>query len=108
MTITNAKIVTPEKIIRGNIVIDNQGKIKEIQEYSSSESGKAGESRSSRQARTVSANEAFDAQGQYVLPGLIEVHGHMREPGFTQKEDIPHGTQAALAGGFTTIIDMPN
>lgn len=50
----------------------------------------------------------YDAQQKYLLPGLIEVHGHMREPGLDQKEDVPHGTRAAIAGGFTTIIDMPN
>lgn len=42
------------------------------------------------------------------LPGLIDVHVHMREPGATQKEDFTTGTMAALAGGFTTVIDMPN
>lgn len=42
------------------------------------------------------------------LPGLIDPHVHLREPGQTHKEDFLTGTQAALAGGFTTIIDMPN
>lgn len=42
------------------------------------------------------------------LPGLIDVHVHLRDPGQTQKEDFYTGTSAALAGGFTTIIDMPN
>jgi len=42
------------------------------------------------------------------LPGLIDVHVHMREPGATHKEDFLTGTSAALAGGFTTVIDMPN
>lgn len=42
------------------------------------------------------------------LPGLIDIHTHLRTPGQEEKEDFYTGTQAALAGGFTTIIDMPN
>lgn len=42
------------------------------------------------------------------LPGLIDIHVHLRDPGQTQKEDFTSGTSAALAGGFTTIVDMPN
>ena len=42
------------------------------------------------------------------LPGLIDVHVHMREPGGAHKEDWDSGTAAALAGGFTTVLAMPN
>src|SRR5579872_3797159 len=42
------------------------------------------------------------------LPGLIDPHVHLRDPGQTQKEDFLTGTSAAIAGGFTTILDMPN
>ncbi len=42
------------------------------------------------------------------LPGLIDIHTHLRTPGQEQKEDFLTGTKAALAGGFTTILDMPN
>lgn len=42
------------------------------------------------------------------LPGLIDVHTHLREPGATQKEDFETGTKAAIAGGYTTVLDMPN
>lgn len=42
------------------------------------------------------------------LPGLIDVHVHLREPGATQKEDFTTGTKAAIAGGFTLVLDMPN
>lgn len=42
------------------------------------------------------------------LPGLIDSHVHLRDPGATQKEDFQTGTQAAIAGGITTVIDMPN
>jgi len=42
------------------------------------------------------------------LPGLVDVHVHLREPGATQKEDLETGTKAAVAGGYTQILDMPN
>ena len=42
------------------------------------------------------------------LPGLIDTHVHLREPGATQKEDFQTGTKAAIAGGFTQVLDMPN
>lgn len=42
------------------------------------------------------------------LPGLIDTHVHLREPGATQKEDFESGSKAAIAGGYTTILDMPN
>lgn len=42
------------------------------------------------------------------LPGLIDIHVHLRDPGQTHKEDFFSGTSAALAGGFTTVVDMPN
>ena len=42
------------------------------------------------------------------LPGLVDVHVHLREPGATQKEDFETGTLAAIAGGYTQILDMPN
>jgi len=42
------------------------------------------------------------------LPGLVDVHVHLREPGATQKEDFESGTRAAVAGGYTQILDMPN
>jgi carbamoyl-phosphate synthase/aspartate carbamoyltransferase/dihydroorotase len=42
------------------------------------------------------------------LPGLIDAHVHIREPGGTHKEDWDSGTSAAIAGGFTTILTMPN
>ena len=54
------------------------------------------------------ATITIDASGMYVLPGVIDTHVHMREPGFTHKEDITTATQAAAAGGVTLAVDMPN
>jgi dihydroorotase len=52
--------------------------------------------------------EAIDAQGLVVAPGLIDIHVHLREPGQSHKETIETGTRAAAAGGFTSIVCMPN
>lgn len=83
-------LVLPERILEGTLVIED-GRIVSIEEDF-----------------TRSAENVLDFRGKYLLPGLIEVHGHMREPGLEYKEDIPHGTRAGLAGGYTTILDMPN
>ena len=52
--------------------------------------------------------EIIDASGMYVVPGLIDAHCHLREPGFEYKEDIETGTRSAAMGGFTSIACMPN
>lgn len=49
-----------------------------------------------------------DVRGMIVTPGLIDIHVHLREPGFEYKEDIESGTRAAAAGGFTAVCCMPN
>ncbi len=53
-------------------------------------------------------HKIIDAKGKYVLPGLIDMHVHLREPGREDKETIETGSQAAAKGGFTTIMCMPN
>lgn len=52
--------------------------------------------------------DIIDASGKYVLPGLVDAHCHLRDPGFEYKEDIESGTRSAAAGGFTSIACMPN
>ncbi|SLN42315.1 allantoinase AllB [Roseisalinus antarcticus] len=52
--------------------------------------------------------EVIDAEGQMILPGIIDVHVHFREPGMTHKEDWGTGSAAAALGGVTTVFDMPN
>lgn len=52
--------------------------------------------------------EVFDAANMVVLPGLIDMHVHLREPGFEYKENIKSGMEAAIAGGFTSVCCMPN
>ncbi|MFH1520767.1 MAG: dihydroorotase family protein [Candidatus Micrarchaeota archaeon] len=56
----------------------------------------------------LKGTEKIDVTGMLVLPGLIDPHVHLREPGDTYKEDFTTGSRAAIAGGFTTVIDMPN
>ncbi len=90
MIIKNGKIVTRRGVARADIKIEN-GKIKKI-------------------ARAISGDndEIVDASGLCIFPGLVDAHVHFRDPGATHKEDFYTGTRAALAGGVTTIIDMPN
>ena len=52
--------------------------------------------------------EVIDVKGKLVVPGLVDIHVHFREPGFTYKEDIESGMRAALAGGITSVATMPN
>lgn len=54
------------------------------------------------------ADRVIDANGCYVMPGLIDMHVHLREPGYEHKETIRTGAMAAARGGFTTICPMPN
>ncbi len=81
-------IVLPDKIIQGTLYVTD-GTIERIEEG-------------------YADDATYDFRGKYLLPGLLEVHGHLREPGLDYKEDIPHGSRAALAGGYTTVFDMPN
>lgn len=55
-----------------------------------------------------SADQSYDCTGLHIIPGLIDLHVHLREPGFEAKETITTGTAAAAHGGFTTIAAMPN
>lgn len=52
--------------------------------------------------------EVIDGAGKYLFPGLVDVHTHLREPGFEEKEDIASGSAAAVRGGFTSILAMAN
>ena len=55
-----------------------------------------------------SVENIIDCSGLYIIPGMIDIHCHLREPGFEYKETIETGSKSAVAGGFTTICPMPN
>jgi allantoinase len=89
--IKNGTIVTPLSTTRGHVLIKD-GKVLEIMVRDT----------------LPEAREVIDATGLHVLPGLIDPHVHFRSPGLEYKEDWDTGSQAAAAGGITTVIDMPN
>lgn len=87
--IRNGNVLIEDTLKKVDILIDN-GKIVKI-------------------GNDISGNyEEIDATGLTVLPGLVDVHVHLREPGYSHKETIKTGTRAAAAGGFTSIFCMPN
>ncbi len=59
-------------------------------------------------AGVAKSTRVLDVRGSWVVPGLIDLHIHLREPGQEYKEDIATGTRAAAAGGFTAVCCMPN
>lgn len=61
-----------------------------------------------QQGPGTDGTELLDLQGHIVMPAFVDMHAHFRDPGLTQKEDLTSGSQAAAAGGFGTLILMPN
>ena len=91
--IKNGRVIDPAtKTDKISDLYIEAGKIKEIKD----------EINPSKQDKVI------DAKGCYVMPGLIDLHVHLRDPGLTYKEDIVSGSKAAAKGGFTTILAMPN
>lgn len=90
LLIKNAAVVSGGKCGQKDILIDG-GKIAAIE-------------------NNIECNDCkiYNAEGQCALPGLIDMHVHLREPGFEGKEDIASGSRAAVAGGFTQVCCMPN
>lgn len=87
--ITNARIVNEGKIVEGDLLLEN-GRIKGINR------------------RAPAGTPTYDAQGCYLLPGMIDDQVHFREPGFEHKGNIASESLAALAGGITSYMEMPN
>lgn len=90
--IKNAKIVNEGTIFEGDVLIENEF-IVEIAETISAKS---------------SATKIINAEGNYLIPGAIDDQVHFREPGLTHKGDIASESRAAVAGGITSFIEMPN
>jgi dihydroorotase len=99
-------------IIRGGRIIDPANKRDEIADLYIVDGKIVGSKSEIREKFTrrggKSEIEEIDARGLIVAPGLIDIHVHLREPGFGHKETIESGGRAAAAGGFTTIVCMPN
>jgi dihydroorotase len=98
-------------IIRNGRVIDPANKRDEVGDIYISEGkivASKSEIRKGQSGSDKSEIEEIDAKGLIVAPGLIDIHVHLREPGFGHKETIASGARAAAAGGFTTIVCMPN
>jgi dihydroorotase len=93
-------------IIRNGRVIDPANKRDEVADLVIID-GRIGQKSEIRDQKSDGAAE-IDASGLIVCPGLIDMHVHLREPGFSHKETIESGARAAAAGGFTTIVCMPN
>ena len=90
MIIKNGNVVLQSGVQKKDILITN-GKIEKIADN-----------------LCATGEEVIDAQGLHIFPGLIDMHVHLREPGFEHKEDIESGCKAAVKGGFTQICCMPN
>lgn len=91
INILNAKVWLKRKIIEAGISIigDRIAKI-------------------GKESTLLKAERVFDAGGRLVLPGFVDVHAHLRDFELSYKEDFLSGTAAAVAGGFTLVLDMPN
>lgn len=90
--IKNARIVNEGTIFNGDVLIENQF-IKEISESISAKNGDT---------------QVIDAENKFLLPGMIDDQVHFREPGLTHKANIATESKAAIAGGITSFIEMPN
>ncbi len=90
MIIRNGNVVLKNSVEKKDILVEN-GKIVKIADKLPANGG-----------------EEIDASGKHVFPGLIDMHVHLRDPGYEYKEDIESGSKAAVKGGFTQICCMPN
>ncbi len=94
LMIRGGRVVTPGATVEGSVLVKD-GKIAAVvaEELMPHE---------------IDAERVIDARGKYVLPGMVDAHVHIGEPGQEEREDIPHATRAAAAGGVTTVVVMPN
>ncbi len=92
MIIKNALVITPTGSTKADVFFSEKtGRIEAVAQ----DVDKRGE-------------EVIDAEGMLLMPGCVDMHVHLRDPGFTHKEGFLTGTRAAIAGGVTTVCDMPN
>ena len=91
LNILNAKILLQDQLFTGGVSIDN-GEIVKV----------------GKQTNLLRSSDKIDAQGAVLLPGLVDPHVHLRDMDLAYKEDFHSGTCAAVAGGYTTVLEMPN
>lgn len=91
--LTNGYIALPTEIIQADLLIED---------------GHVAAIRSDLKEQTSEIDRVVDLAGNLVAPGLIDIHVHFRQPGFTAKETVKTGSLAAAHGGFTTVAAMPN
>ena len=91
--IKNARIVNEGKTFNGSVIIEDEIIVEILQE---------------NETPAKACDEAIDASGCYLIPGVIDDHVHFRDPGLTHKADIHTESMAAAAGGVTSYMDMPN
>lgn len=91
--IKNGRVIDPSQVLDGifHIFIED-GKVKEI----------------SAKPLSITGADVFDAEGLVVTPGFVELHSHLRDPGFEYKETIRSGTLSAVSGGYTSVCCMAN
>src|SRR5882757_6718695 len=90
LVIHGATLVTATELVQQDIVISN-GKIEAIGDFAA-----------------LDADQVVDATGLYLMAGGIDTQVHFREPGLTHKEDLASGSLAAICGGVTSFLEMPN
>ncbi|MFB0558032.1 MAG: dihydroorotase family protein [Candidatus Bathyarchaeia archaeon] len=91
LVIRGGRILTPHGFFEGDLAVE-AGKFVSMSKTSS----------------TPPAERVVDAKSNFVLPGMVDMHVHFRDPGFPEREDFETGTRAAAAGGVTAVADMPN
>lgn len=92
LCIFDARLITARGERRGGVLVGDDGRIETVLDGT---------------ARANAENE-IDARGRLLFPGFVDGHVHMRDPGYTHKEEFTSGTRAAAAGGVTTVMCMPN
>ncbi|MBQ1851645.1 MAG: amidohydrolase family protein, partial [Paludibacteraceae bacterium] len=92
--IHNARIVNEERIFHGSVLVDGDS-IADIFEGGVPQG-------------VLDSADVVEADGAFLLPGVIDTHVHFRDPGFPDKADFSTESRAAVAGGVTSVLDMPN
>lgn len=97
--------------IRNGHLLDpatNRDEVKDLYVMDGKVAGIGSLSEKTKEIFAQSEYKEIDASGKYVMPGFVDLHVHLREPGFEYKETIKSGTMAAARGGFTAVCPMPN